>query len=404
MNVLVINSGSSSIKYQLLDMASGSVLASGLVERIGEATGRVRHKNAPGTDRESETTRELPIADHKAGMRLAVDMLTAPGAGVVKDTSDIDAVGHRVVQGAAYFSAPTLVDDSVIGKIREVAPLAPLHNPGHIVGIEESRKLFPGIPQVVVFDTAFHQTMPPEAYVYALPYEYYSELKVRRYGFHGTSHRFVAKETAKLLGRPLDECNIITLHLGNGCSMAAVRGGKCVDTSMGLTPLAGLMMGTRCGDIDPAILPYLASQKGLSIQEMDQVMNKQSGLKGVCGCNDMRDVHASREKGDPRAQLAFDIFCYRIRHYIGAYHAVLGRVDALAFTAGIGENDEHVRAKCCEGLEPMGIAMDAQANARRAKGARDLSAPGSRVKVLVVPTNEELEIATQVMEVIKGRE
>jgi acetate kinase len=346
MNVLVINSGSSSIKYQLLDMANGSVLATGLVERIGEGTGRIKHKNAPDSAHETESVRELPIPDHKTGMQLAAELLTEPGKGVVKNTSDIDAVGHRIVHGGEYFSEPALVDDSVVEKIREVSPLAPLHNPGHIVGIEESRKLFPGIPQVVVFDTAFHQTMPSEAYIYALPYEYYSELKVRRYGFHGTSHRFVAKETAKLLGKPLSECNIITLHLGNGCSMAAVRGGKCVDTSMGLTPLAGLMMGTRCGDIDPAILAYLASQKGLSINEMDQVMNKQSGLKGVCGSNDMRDVHAMREKGDARAQLAFDMFCYRIKHYIGAYYAVLGRVDALAFTAGIGENDEHVRAKC----------------------------------------------------------
>ncbi|EMG36716.1 acetate kinase [Desulfocurvibacter africanus PCS] len=402
MNVLVINSGSSSIKYQLLDMANGSVLATGLVERIGEGTGKIKHKNAPDSAHETESVRELPIPDHKAGMQLAAELLTEPGKGVVKDTSDIDAVGHRIVHGGEYFSEPALVDDSVVEKIREVSPLAPLHNPGHIVGIEESRKLFPGIPQVVVFDTAFHQTMPSEAYIYALPYEYYSELKVRRYGFHGTSHRFVAKETAKLLGKPLSECNIITLHLGNGCSMAAVRGGKCVDTSMGLTPLAGLMMGTRCGDIDPAILAYLASQKGLSIQDMDQVMNKQSGLKGVCGSNDMRDVHAMREKGDARAQLAFDMFCYRIKHYIGAYYAVLGRVDALAFTAGIGENDEHVRAKCCEGLEPLGIAIDSAVNLKRAKGARDLSQSGGRVKVFVVPTNEELEIATQVMDVIKA--
>ncbi len=402
MNVLVINSGSSSIKYQLLDLATGSVLATGLVERIGEATGRIKHKNAPDSARETETVRELPIPDHKTGMGLVAELLTEPGKGVVKATSDIDAVGHRIVQGAAYFSAPTLVDDAVLAKIKEVAPLAPLHNPGHIVGIEESRKLFPGIPQVVVFDTAFHQTMPPEAYTYALPYEYYSELKVRRYGFHGTSHFYVAKETAKLLGKPLQECNIITLHLGNGCSMAAVRQGKCVDTSMGLTPLAGLMMGTRCGDIDPAILPFLASQKDLSIQEMDHVMNKQSGLKGVCGFNDMRDVHAAREKGDARAQLAFDMFCYRIKHYIGAYYAVLGNVDALAFTAGIGENDEHVREKSCEGLEALGIAIDSAVNLKRAKGARDLSKSGSRVKVFVVPTNEELEIATQVMDLIKA--
>ncbi|WP_027366744.1 acetate kinase [Desulfocurvibacter africanus] len=402
MNVLVINSGSSSIKYQLLDMANGSVLATGLVERIGEGTGRIKHKNAPDSAHETESVRELPIPDHKTGMQLAAELLTEPGKGVVKDTSDIDAVGHRIVHGGEYFSEPALVDDSVVEKIREVSPLAPLHNPGHIVGIEESRKLFPGIPQVVVFDTAFHQTMPSEAYIYALPYEYYSELKVRRYGFHGTSHRFVAKETAKLLGKPLSECNIITLHLGNGCSMAAVRGGKCVDTSMGLTPLAGLMMGTRCGDIDPAILAYLASQKGLSVMDLDQVMNKQSGLKGVCGSNDMRDVHAMREKGDARAQLAFDMFCYRIKHYIGAYYAVLGRVDALAFTAGIGENDEHVRAKCCEGLEPLGIAIDSAVNLKRAKGARDLTKSGGRVKVFVVPTNEELEIATQVMDVIKA--
>lgn len=403
MNVLVINSGSSSIKYQLLDMSTGSVLASGLVERIGEAAGKVRHKNAPGTERENETTRELPIPDHGAGMRLAVEQLTAVDGGVVKDTSDIDAVGHRVVHGGEHFRAPALIDDSVVAKIRAVSPLAPLHNPVNLVGIEVARELFADIPQVAVFDTAFHQTMPPEAYVYALPHDYYSQLKVRRYGFHGTSHRYVTKETARVLGKPVSECNIITLHLGNGCSMAAVRGGMCVDTSMGLTPLAGLMMGTRCGDIDPAIHAYLAAHKGFSVKEIDDVLNKQSGLKGVCGFNDMRDVHAAREQDDERAQLAFDMFCYRIRHYIGAYYAVLGRVDALAFTAGIGENDEHVRAKCCEGLEPMGIVLDAEANLKRAKGARDLSGPGGKVRVLVVPTNEELEIATQVMEVIKAR-
>lgn len=403
MNVLVINCGSSSLKYQLINMSNGVAMASGLVERIGEAMGRVKHKKAPGTDQELETSRELPVPDHGVAMQQTVELLTSPEFGVIKNVSEIAAVGHRIVQGADLFTAPVVVDDSVVEGIRTVAPLAPLHNYGHIIGIESARAIFTGTPQVTVFDTAFHQTMPPEAFTYALPYDYYTELKIRRYGFHGTSHKYVAKAAAQFLGKGKDEANLITLHLGNGCSMAAVKNGKCIDTSMGLTPLAGVMMGTRCGDIDPAIIAFLADQKGLTAREIDHIMNKESGLKGICGSGDMRDVHAARAKGDARAQLAFDIFCYRVRHYLGAYYLLLNPVDALVFTAGIGENDTDVRREVCAGLEHMGIAIDVAANAKRAPGIRDLTGAGSKIKILVVPTNEELEIAEQTVEVLQGK-
>ena len=400
MNVLVINCGSSSIKYQLLDMAQGRALASGLVERIGEDMGRIKHKRLPDTPEAAESVCETAIGDHKTGMNLAIDMLIAEDTGVVASVSEIGAVGHRVVHGGEEFHAPTLITPEVVEQIRAMCELAPLHNPVNLVGIRVAMELMPGTPQVAVFDTAFHQTMPPRAFIYPLPYEYYEKLRIRRYGFHGTSHGYVTKAAAKFLGKRPEDVNLITLHLGNGCSMAAVKNGKCMDTTMGLTPLAGLMMGTRCGDIDPAIIAFLAVQKEMTAKEIDQVLNKQSGLKGICGMNDMRDIHEAREKGDKRAELAFEMFCYRIKHYIGAYYAVLGNVDALVFTAGIGENDEFVRSLACADMPGLGIALDEEKNLIRSREARDISLPESRVRVLVVPTDEELEIASVTMVVV----
>lgn len=401
MKIFVVNSGSSSLKYQLLDMDNGAVMATGLVERIGDAMGKVSQKNWPGTDRETEVEREVVFPDHRAAMHTVVDLVTGADTGVIASSSEIDAIGHRVVQGGETLFKSTLIDDDVVEKIRANCPLSPLHNPANLVGIEVARELFAGVPQVAVFDTEFHQTMPAEAFMYPIPYELYEELKIRRYGFHGTSHRYVAQQAAAMLGKAEDDVNLVTLHLGNGCSMAAVRGGKCIDTSMGLTPLAGVMMGTRSGDIDPAILPFLMKEKGLSMDEVDSILNKQSGLKGICGMNDMRDIHSAAEKGDKKAALAVDMFVYRIKKYIGAYYAVTGPLDALVFTAGIGENDEIVRARVCANLEHLGISIDSARNAGRKKVATAIQADGSKVAILVIPTNEELAIAKATLNVLK---
>ncbi len=401
MKIFVVNSGSSSLKYQLLDMDNGAVMATGLVERIGDAMGKVSQKNWPGTDRETEVEREVAFPDHRAAMHTVVDLVTGADTGVIASSAEIDAIGHRVVQGGETLFKSTLIDDDVVEKIRANCPLSPLHNPANLVGIEVARELFAGVPQVAVFDTEFHQTMPAEAFMYPIPYGLYEELKIRRYGFHGTSHRYVAQQAAAMLGKAEDEVNLVTLHLGNGCSMAAVRGGKCIDTSMGLTPLAGVMMGTRSGDIDPAILPFLMKEKGLSMDEVDSILNKQSGLKGICGMNDMRDIHSAAEKGDKKAALAVDMFVYRIKKYIGAYYAVTGPLDALVFTAGIGENDEIVRARVCANLEHLGISIDSARNAGRKKVATAIQADGSKVAILVIPTNEELAIAKATLNVLK---
>jgi acetate kinase len=400
MKVLVINSGSSSIKYQLLDMQTEAVLVSGLVERIGEARGELTNKAFPGTDRQAVTRIEQPIPDHNTGMRLAIDLITDPEKGVIKDRAEIDAVGHRVVHGGEAFHQPTVITDEVIAAIEETVPLAPLHNPANLDGIRVAVELFPGVPQVAVFDTAFHQTIPPHAYMYALPYGLYESDRVRRYGFHGTSHKFVAGECARLLGKPLDQCNMITVHLGNGCSMTAVEQGKSVDTSLGLTPLEGLVMGTRSGDVDPAVHAFLARNKGMDIEAIDAMLNKESGLKGLCGMNDMRDIHAAIDKGDARAKLALDVQTYRNRKYIGAYMAVLGRVDAIVFTAGIGENDDVVRRESLKGLECFGVKIDAGVNAQRAKEPLKISAADSAIAVWVIPTNEELAIARETKSVL----
>ncbi|MFH1135727.1 MAG: acetate kinase [Pseudomonadota bacterium] len=402
MKILVINTGSSSIKYQLFDLARRETLSSGLVERIGEPRGRIRHKNRPGTLAETELENEATFPDHGAGLRAAAALLTDPLTGVIKNQAEIRAIGHRVVHGGERFQAPTLIDDQVLRAIEANTPLAPLHNPANIIGLETARALFPDAAQVAVFDTAFHQTIPPRAYMYALPHELYEKRRVRKYGFHGTSHKYVAAEAAALLGREPAETNLITIHLGNGGSITAVRGGKSVDTSMGLTPLAGLIMGARCGDIDPAIPKFLADNLGLGIAEIDDMLNKQSGLKGICGHNDMRDVHRGAEAGDPLARLALDMYQYRIKTYIGSYLAVLGRVDALVFTAGIGENDPEIRASICAGLENLGVVIDKNKNDSPSRAAREVQAENSPVKILVVPTNEELEIARQTLEVLQG--
>ncbi|SFK06173.1 acetate kinase [Desulfomicrobium apsheronum] len=401
MKIFVVNSGSSSLKYQLLDMDNGAVMTTGLVERIGDTMGKVSQKSWPGTDREAEVEREVAFPDHRAAMHTVVDLVTGADTGVIASSAEINAIGHRVVQGGETLFQSTLIDDDVVEKIRENCHLSPLHNPANLVGIEVARELFAGVPQVAVFDTEFHQTMPAEAFMYPIPYELYEELKIRRYGFHGTSHRYVAQQAAAMLGKAEDEVNLVTLHLGNGCSMAAVRGGKCIDTSMGLTPLAGVMMGTRSGDIDPAILPFLMKEKGLSMDEVDSILNKQSGLKGICGMNDMRDIHSAADKGDKKAALAVDMFVYRIKKYIGAYYAVTGPLDALVFTAGIGENDEIVRARVCANLEHLGISIDPALNAGRKKVATAVQADGSKVAILVIPTNEELAIAKATLSVLK---
>jgi acetate kinase len=400
MKIFVVNSGSSSLKYQLLDMESGAVMATGLVERIGDAMGKVSQKNWPGEARESEVDREMSFPNHHAAMHTVVDLVTGKDTGVIASTSEIDAIGHRVVQGGETLFKSTLIDDDVVEKIRANCPLSPLHNPANLVGIEVARELFAGVPQVAVFDTEFHQTMPPEAFMYPIPYTLYEDLKIRRYGFHGTSHRYVTEQAASLLGKAADKVNLVTLHLGNGCSMAAVRQGKCIDTSMGLTPLAGVMMGTRSGDIDPAIIPFLMKEKGLNMGEIDDILNKQSGLKGICGMNDMRDIHGAAGKGDRKAALAVDMFVYRIKKYIGAYYAVTGPLDALVFTAGIGENDDVVRGRVCAGLEHLGIVIDPARNAGRKKTATAVHADDSKVAILVIPTNEELAIARATLSVL----
>jgi len=401
MKIFVVNSGSSSLKYQLLDMESGAVMTTGLVERIGDSMGKVSQKNWPGTEEQGEVDREMAFPDHRAAMHTVVDLVTGAETGVIASAAEIDAIGHRVVQGGETLFKSTLIDDDVVSKIRENCPLSPLHNPANLVGIEVARELFVGVPQVAVFDTEFHQTMPPEAFMYPIPYGLYEELKIRRYGFHGTSHRYVAQQAAAMLGKAEDEVNLVTLHLGNGCSMAAVRNGKCIDTSMGLTPLAGVMMGTRSGDIDPAILPFLMKEKGLSMDQVDDILNKQSGLKGICGMNDMRDIHAAAAKGDKKAALALDMFVYRIKKYIGAYYAVTGPLDALVFTAGIGENDDVVRERVCSGLQHLGIGIDPARNAGRKKAATAVQADDSKVAILVIPTNEELAIARATLSVLK---
>ncbi|MFJ2813813.1 acetate kinase [Streptomyces sp. NPDC091279] len=388
--VLVLNSGSSSLKYQLLDPADGDRLATGLVERIGEETSRLTHTPlATGTARE----RTGPIADHDAALKAVAEELARDGLGL--DSPELAAIGHRVVHGGQLFTEPTVIDDAVLAEIERLIPLAPLHNPANLTGIRTARALRPDLPQVAVFDTAFHTTMPESAARYAIDAATADAHRIRRYGFHGTSHAYVSRETARLLGKAPEDVNVIVLHLGNGASASAVRGGVCVDTSMGLTPLEGLVMGTRSGDTDPAVIFHLARVGGMSIDEIDTLLNKRSGLVGLCGDNDMREIRRRVDAGDAQAALAFDIYIHRLKKYIGAYYAVLGTVDAIAFTAGVGENAAPVRAAAVAGLDPLGLAVDEALNAVRGDGPRLISPADARVKVAVVPTDEELEIATQ---------
>ena len=386
MKILVVNCGSSSIKYRLFDMPGKSVLATGMVERIGEQEAALIQESGG-----QETRAVQPIPDHEEGMQLILQALVQGPGAVIESLSEVGAVGHRVVHGGEAFSESVILDEQVIASIESVADLAPLHNPPNLVGIRAAQHALPTPPHVAVFDTAFHATIPPAAYTYALPHELYEKYGVRRYGFHGTSHFFVAQRAAELVDR--DTLNCITVHLGNGCSMAAVRGGKCIDTSMGLTPLEGLVMGTRSGDFDPAILFYL-SEHGYDLAALNKLCNKQSGLLGISGeSNDMRTLTQLAEQGDARAQLAIDIFCYRIKKYLGAYTAALGTLDAIVFTGGIGENAPIIRAACCENLQQLGIALDAKTNQRTIGQERAIQSAESRVDVWVIPTDEEGVIA-----------
>jgi acetate kinase len=398
MKVLVINSGSSSIKYQLFDMADQSVLVAGILEEIGRTGSRLKHRKRDNNGGLSEHVHAQPVANHREGFSVIMKFFSDPKTGW--NLSDVFGIGHRVVHGGEAFREPTLITDEVIFSIRGMNPLAPLHNPANLTGIEVAREEFASVPQVAVFDTAFHQTMPAHAFHYALPHDLYTEHHVRRYGFHGTSHRYVAKQAALVLNKPLEAVNTITLHLGNGASATAIRQGKSVDTSMGMTPLEGLVMGTRCGDLDPAIQGFLVRATGKPYEEIGSLFEHQSGLLGICGDSDMREVVAMAQSGDDRASLALDVFCYRVKKYIGAYFAVLGTVDALVFTGGIGENSPEVRRRCCEGLTSLGISVDEGRN--KVKGASEIQSDESRVKVLVIPTNEELEIAIQTVECIQA--
>ncbi|MFB7939172.1 acetate kinase [Streptomyces sp. NPDC056049] len=390
--VLVLNSGSSSVKYQLLDMSDGSRLALGLVERIGEDTSRLAHTPLQGGG-SAPRERTGPIPDHAAALKAVAEELAADGLGL--DSPELAAIGHRVVHGGLRFTEPTVIDEEVLAEIERLVPVAPLHNPANLLGIRTAMALRPDLPQVAVFDTAFHTTMPESAARYAIDVATADAHRIRRYGFHGTSHAYVSRAAAKLLGKEPEEVNVIVLHLGNGASASAVRGGRCVDTSMGLTPLEGLVMGTRSGDIDPAVTFHLKRVAGMDADEIDVLLNKKSGLVGLCGDNDMREIRRRVDEGDPAAALAFDIYIHRLKKYIGAYYAVLGRVDAVVFTAGVGENAAPVREAAIAGLEELGLAVDAELNAVRSGEPRVISPEYARVAVAVVPTDEELEIARQ---------
>ena len=400
MKILVINTGSSSIKYELFDMSNEYVMARGKVERIAESESFLTHQYFPKSCNVKEIKETVSFQDHTAAFQRIAQLLKDEAVGPIKDAADIEAVGHRVVHGGERFKAPVLIDETVIAAIREQIPLAPLHNPANLIGIEVAQQILPKAKQIAVFDTAFHQSIPRKAFLYALPMDLYKTHKVRRYGFHGTSHAFVAAQAAQYLGKPLSELNLITIHLGNGCSMAAIQEGKCVDTTMGMTPLEGLVMGTRSGDIDPAIPFYLADYLKLSLKDIDRLLNKESGLKGLCGENDFREIIKRYELKDEAAQVALEVYAYRIKKYIGSYLAVLGRCHAIVFTAGIGENTSLIRSLTLNGLERLGIILDEKKNVLSMKGVKEISIDGSPVKLLVIPTNEELEIARAAHQVV----
>ena len=397
MNVLVLNAGSSSLKYQLINVETHEVLAKGICERVGSAEAFHKH----GID-ENEVVIDTPMPDHNAAMALVLEALTSGPTKAIDSLDDIDAVGHRVVQGGKYFDRSVLIDDDVVAKIDELAELAPLHNKAALMGIEACREQMPGKPMVAVFDTSFFQTIPPKAYMYPLPYELYEKQAIRKYGAHGTSHRYIAERAAAFMDEPLEDLKLITCHLGNGCSISAIDHGVAVDTSMGLTPLDGLMMGTRCGAIDPAIVPFIMEKENLTAAEVNDLMNKKSGLLGISGIsNDLRSVRQASEEGDERAQLAYDMYSNSAKKYIGQYIAVMGGVDAIVLTAGVGENCDKMRRMIFAGLQPLGIKIDLEKNRKGLRGEREISTDDSEVRIVIIPTDEEYMIARDTYQLVK---
>lgn len=397
MNVLVLNAGSSSLKYQLINVETHEVLAKGICERVGSAEAFHKH----GID-ENEVVIDTPMPDHNAAMALVLEALTSGPNKAIDSLDDIDAVGHRVVQGGKYFDRSVLIDDDVVAKIDELAELAPLHNKAALMGIEACREQMPGKPMVAVFDTSFFQTIPPKAYMYPLPYELYEKHAIRKYGAHGTSHRYIAERAAAFMDEPLEDLKLITCHLGNGCSISAIDHGVAVDTSMGLTPLDGLMMGTRCGAIDPAIVPFIMEKENLTAAEVNDLMNKKSGLLGISGIsNDLRSVRQASEEGDERAQLAYDMYSNSAKKYIGQYIAVMGGVDAIVLTAGVGENCDKMRRMIFAGLQPLGIKIDLEKNRAGLRGEREISTDDSEVRIVIIPTDEEYMIARDTYQLVK---
>ena len=397
MNVLVLNAGSSSLKYQLINVETHEVLAKGICERVGSAEAFHKH----GID-ENEVVIDTPMPDHNAAMALVLEALTSGPTKAIDSLDDIDAVGHRVVQGGKYFDRSVLIDDDVVAKIDELAELAPLHNKAALMGIEACREQMPGKPMVAVFDTSFFQTIPPKAYMYPLPYELYEKHAIRKYGAHGTSHRYIAERAAAFMDEPLEDLKLITCHLGNGCSISAIDHGVAVDTSMGLTPLDGLMMGTRCGAIDPAIVPFIMEKENLTAAEVNDLMNKKSGLLGISGIsNDLRSVRQASEEGDGRAQLAYDMYSNSAKKYIGQYIAVMGGVDAIVLTAGVGENCDKMRRMIFAGLQPLGIKIDLEKNRAGLRGEREISTDDSEVRIVIIPTDEEYMIARDTYQLVK---
>ena len=397
MKILVLNCGSSSVKYKLIDTDTDDTMAEGGVEKIGLEDGFLKFKKPDG----SKEIKQLGLIDHKAAVMAILENLTDPTVGCIKSFEEIDAVGHRVVHGGEKFASSVLITDEVIQQVKDCYDLAPLHNPANITGIEAITALLPDVPQVGVFDTAFHQTMPARSFMYAIPYEYYKNDGVRRYGFHGTSHRYVSQRAAEILGEPIEKLKMVTCHIGNGGSITAVDGGKSIDTSMGLTPTEGLMMGTRTGDIDPGAITYLMTKHGMSAADVQTLINKKSGLAGISGIsNDMREIEAAVNAGDPRAKLALDMYELRILKYVGAYAAEMGGLDVIVFTGGVGENQTGVRENVCEPLKFMGVEIDKELNAVTRGTETIISTPSSRVKVLIVPTDEELTIARDTQDIV----
>ncbi len=398
MKILVLNSGSSSVKYQFINVDDQSILAKGVIDRVGMSDSVITHERYDG----DKVKMSAEVLDHQTAIEYVLAVLLSKNHGVIQDKSEIEAVGHRVVHGGESFSESVLIDEKVIDEIRENIELAPLHNPHNLRGIQAVMKHMPGTPQVAVFDTAFHQGMPPRAFLYGIPYLLYRRYKIRRYGFHGTSHYYVSNKAAKIIGKPINQLKIITAHLGNGCSMAAVDGGVSIDTSMGFTPLEGLLMGTRSGDLDPSIILHIVGREGLSLAEANTLLNKHSGLLGISGLtSDMREIISEKKNGNKQAELAFQVFSYRIKKYIGSYTAAMGGLDAIVFTGGIGENSPDVRAESCRGMEYLGIKIDDEKN-NSADKEKLISDSSSKVKVFALPTNEELVIALDTMRIVKS--